>query len=121
MKRPSSAVKQQRKDSPGLPQRGAEGRAQANPKGERRRNAPAAKARDDKVRQLLLLRFAWPVNKKREGLRQKCFIEFFYYQGKKVDSLGEGEQKKFDGTGYDSDLVDSLERDIVSRNPNVHW
>uniref|UniRef100_A0A8C6SBH0 Katanin p60 ATPase-containing subunit A1 n=1 Tax=Neogobius melanostomus TaxID=47308 RepID=A0A8C6SBH0_9GOBI len=30
-------------------------------------------------------------------------------------------EKKFDGTGYDSDLVDSLERDIVSRNPNVHW
>lgn len=38
-----------------------------------------------------------------------------------MDSLAEGEQKKFDGTGYDSDLVDSLERDIISRNPNVHW
>uniref|UniRef100_A0A671M0M4 Katanin catalytic subunit A1 like 1 n=1 Tax=Sinocyclocheilus anshuiensis TaxID=1608454 RepID=A0A671M0M4_9TELE len=31
------------------------------------------------------------------------------------------EQRKFDGTGYDSDLVDALERDIVSRNPNIHW
>uniref|UniRef100_A0A673CPH9 Katanin catalytic subunit A1 n=1 Tax=Sphaeramia orbicularis TaxID=375764 RepID=A0A673CPH9_9TELE len=37
------------------------------------------------------------------------------------ETPGDVEQKKFDGTGYDSDLVDSLERDIVSRNPNVHW
>uniref|UniRef100_A0A1A8EPG5 Katanin p60 ATPase-containing subunit A1 n=2 Tax=Nothobranchius korthausae TaxID=1143690 RepID=A0A1A8EPG5_9TELE len=42
-------------------------------------------------------------------------------KGKKPDLQGDAEQKKFDGTGYDSDLVDSLERDIVSRNPNVHW
>ncbi|MED6279081.1 Katanin p60 ATPase-containing subunit A-like 1 [Characodon lateralis] len=90
-KRPSSALKQQRKESPGLQHRGAGGRAQANPKAERQgnRDARAAKAKDDK--------------------------------GKRVDSLGDGEQKKFDGTGYDSDLVDALERDIVSRNPNVHW
>ncbi|XP_067085200.1 katanin p60 ATPase-containing subunit A-like 1 isoform X3 [Osmerus mordax] len=32
-----------------------------------------------------------------------------------------GELKKFDGTGHDSDLVEALERDIVSRNPNIHW
>ncbi|XP_032829286.1 katanin p60 ATPase-containing subunit A-like 1 [Petromyzon marinus] len=31
------------------------------------------------------------------------------------------EGKKFDGTGYDKDLVEALERDIVSRNPNVRW
>ncbi|KAL3969731.1 titin [Sarotherodon galilaeus] len=37
------------------------------------------------------------------------------------DVQGDEGHKKFDGTGYDSDLVDSLERDIVSRNPNVHW
>lgn len=48
---------------------------------------------------------------------------FCTHQGKKGagDAQGDVEQKKFDGTGYDSDLVDSLERDIVSRNPNVHW
>uniref|UniRef100_A0A8C6SBH9 Katanin catalytic subunit A1 n=1 Tax=Neogobius melanostomus TaxID=47308 RepID=A0A8C6SBH9_9GOBI len=41
---------------------------------------------------------------------------------KKVPGEPQGDvEKKFDGTGYDSDLVDSLERDIVSRNPNVHW
>ncbi|XP_014858830.1 PREDICTED: katanin p60 ATPase-containing subunit A-like 1 isoform X1 [Poecilia mexicana] len=89
VKRPNSAIKQHRKESPGVQHRGAGGRAQANPRAERQANR-AAKAKDDK-------------------------------QGKKVDPLAEGEQKKFDGTGYDSDLVDSLERDIVSRNPNVHW
>uniref|UniRef100_A0AAR2IZ24 Katanin p60 ATPase-containing subunit A1 n=1 Tax=Pygocentrus nattereri TaxID=42514 RepID=A0AAR2IZ24_PYGNA len=37
------------------------------------------------------------------------------------EGAGDGELKKFDGTGYDSDLVEALERDIVSRNPNIHW
>uniref|UniRef100_A0A8C7K9N9 Katanin catalytic subunit A1 like 1 n=1 Tax=Oncorhynchus kisutch TaxID=8019 RepID=A0A8C7K9N9_ONCKI len=43
--------------------------------------------------------------------------------GKKavVEGAGDGELKKFDGSGYDSDLVEALERDIVSRNPNIHW
>uniref|UniRef100_A0A147A8A7 Katanin p60 ATPase-containing subunit A1 n=1 Tax=Fundulus heteroclitus TaxID=8078 RepID=A0A147A8A7_FUNHE len=90
-KRPNSAVKQQKKDSPGLQHRGAAGRAQANPKAERQANRDA------------------------RGLKAKDD------KSKKVDASGDGEQKKFDGTGYDSDLVDSLERDIVSRNPNVHW
>uniref|UniRef100_A0A8C4Q3N6 Katanin p60 ATPase-containing subunit A1 n=1 Tax=Eptatretus burgeri TaxID=7764 RepID=A0A8C4Q3N6_EPTBU len=29
--------------------------------------------------------------------------------------------RRFDGAGYDKDLVEVLERDIVSRNPNIHW
>ncbi|XP_069811738.1 katanin p60 ATPase-containing subunit A1 isoform X2 [Dendropsophus ebraccatus] len=33
----------------------------------------------------------------------------------------ENEPKKFDGTGYDKDLVEALERDIISQNPNVRW
>ncbi|KAF1376192.1 hypothetical protein PFLUV_G00207730 [Perca fluviatilis] len=33
----------------------------------------------------------------------------------------EKEVKKFDGTGYDKDLVEALERDIISENPNVKW
>lgn len=46
----------------------------------------------------------------------------FIHQGKKgASDPGDVELKKFDGSGYDSDLVDLLERDIVSRNPNVHW
>jgi len=32
-----------------------------------------------------------------------------------------GDEKKFDGSGYDKDLVEALERDIVQRNPNVSW
>lgn len=30
-------------------------------------------------------------------------------------------ERKFDPTGYDKDLVEALERDIVQRNPNIHW
>ncbi|XP_024146181.1 katanin p60 ATPase-containing subunit A1 isoform X2 [Oryzias melastigma] len=33
----------------------------------------------------------------------------------------EKEVKRFDGTGYDKDLVEALERDIISQNPNVKW
>lgn len=33
----------------------------------------------------------------------------------------EKEVKKFDGSGYDKDLVEALERDIISQNPNVKW
>ncbi|KAG5448374.1 Katanin p60 ATPase-containing subunit A-like 1 [Clonorchis sinensis] len=31
------------------------------------------------------------------------------------------EELKFDPSGYDKDLVEMLERDIVQRNPNVRW
>ncbi|THD23495.1 Katanin p60 ATPase-containing subunit A1, partial [Fasciola hepatica] len=31
------------------------------------------------------------------------------------------DEEKFDPTGYDKDLVEMLERDIVQRNPNVRW
>lgn len=53
---------------------------------------------------------------------KSMFYVLFYFQGKKgaADLPGDAE-RKFDGTGYDSDLVDMLERDIVSRNPSVHW
>ncbi|TWW68348.1 Katanin p60 ATPase-containing subunit A1 [Takifugu flavidus] len=33
----------------------------------------------------------------------------------------ERELKKNDWTGYDKDLVEALERDIISQNPNVKW
>lgn len=119
VKRPNSGVKlQQKKDSPALQHRGAGAgvRAQANPKAAGIRDARGAKAKDDKVRQL--------VRRKHEliwSIAYYFYMFFFPLQGKKADAQGDVEQKKFDGTGYDSDLVDSLERDIVSRNPNVHW
>jgi len=37
---------------------------------------------------------------------------------KSVEDKGE---KKFNADGYDKDLVEGLERDIVSKNPNVRW
>ncbi|XP_012990154.2 katanin p60 ATPase-containing subunit A-like 1 [Esox lucius] len=97
VKRPNSGVKpQQRKDSPGMQPRGAPGgRGQTNSKSDRPgpKDGPrGAKARDDKS------------SKKVVG-----------------EGAAEGELKKFDGSGYDSDLVEALERDIVSRNPNIHW
>ena len=59
VKRPSSAVKQQRKDSPGLQHRGAGpgSRGQANPKPDRQgfRDARGTRAKDDKVRLQLMI------------------------------------------------------------------
>lgn len=40
------------------------------------------------------------------------------------DGGGDGEEggmPKFDGAGYDTDLVEMLERDIVQKDPNIHW
>lgn len=36
-------------------------------------------------------------------------------------AVTEPEANKFDSTGYDKDLVEALERDIISQNPNVRW
>ncbi|XP_053566608.1 katanin p60 ATPase-containing subunit A1 isoform X2 [Bombina bombina] len=42
-------------------------------------------------------------------------------KNKSSADVSENEPKKFDGTGYDKDLVEALERDIISQNPNVRW
>ncbi|XP_072106872.1 katanin p60 ATPase-containing subunit A1-like [Mobula birostris] len=39
----------------------------------------------------------------------------------KQTDVSESEPKKFDGSGSDRDLVEALERDIISQNPNVRW
>ncbi|PKU39819.1 katanin p60 atpase-containing subunit a-like 1 [Limosa lapponica baueri] len=55
---------------------------------------------------------------KKKKNKKRCQSE----QGKKVSQeAGDGEIPKFDGAGYDKDLVEALERDIVSRNPSIHW
>ncbi|KAJ8412461.1 hypothetical protein AAFF_G00127970 [Aldrovandia affinis] len=91
VKRPNSAVKPQRKDSPGLQHRGPMARAQPNSKADK------------------------PGPRDTKGTKAK--------EGKKniQEGMGDGEMKRFDGTGFDNDLVEALERDIVSRNPNIHW
>ncbi|XP_051539429.1 katanin p60 ATPase-containing subunit A-like 1 [Myxocyprinus asiaticus] len=93
MKKPIPFSKPQRKDSPGMQHRGPVGRGQPNVKSDRpnTRDGRGNKAKDEKSKK-----------NAQEG-------------------AGDGEQRKFDGTGYDIDLVDALERDIVSRNPNIHW
>ncbi|KAL4649080.1 katanin p60 ATPase-containing subunit A1-like [Arapaima gigas] len=52
-----------------------------------------------------------------KGLKSKEKKEM----GKNKSDVSETEVKKFDGTGYDKDLVEALERDIISQNPNVKW
>ncbi|KAH0622374.1 hypothetical protein JD844_024630 [Phrynosoma platyrhinos] len=42
-------------------------------------------------------------------------------KNKSSPDISEPEPKKFDSTGYDKDLVEALERDIISQNPNVRW
>lgn len=34
---------------------------------------------------------------------------------------GDDDGPKFEAHGHDKDLVEHLERDIVQRNPSVHW
>lgn len=50
---------------------------------------------------------------------QRIKMRVFLFQNKA--DVQEKEVKKFDGTGYDKDLVEALERDIISQNPNVRW
>lgn len=118
MKRPTSAAKQQRKDSPGL-QRGAApgGRGPTNPKAEQpaSKEARSSKAKENKVD--IKAADWYPPHKTRRVIS----LRVLFNQGKKADAPGDVEQKRFDGAGYDSNLVESLERDIVSRNPNIHW
>ncbi|XP_039601658.1 katanin p60 ATPase-containing subunit A-like 1 isoform X2 [Polypterus senegalus] len=95
VKRPNREIKPVKKESPVVQHRGPIGRAQPIAKGDKLgikdSKDARTKAKDDK--------------------------------GKKnqQDAGGDGDLRKFDGTGYDKDLVEALERDIVSRNPNVHW
>ncbi|ELK35398.1 Katanin p60 ATPase-containing subunit A1 [Myotis davidii] len=42
-------------------------------------------------------------------------------KNKSPAAVTEPETNKFDSTGYDKDLVEALERDIISQNPNVRW
>ena len=31
------------------------------------------------------------------------------------------EERRFDGSGVDKDLIETLERDIMQKDPNIHW
>lgn len=73
---------------------------------------PAGKAKDEKV-SLACGKSSWVSG----GSGSSGSL--FAFQSK-VD-VQEKELKKNDWTGYDKDLVEALERDIISQNPNVKW
>lgn len=59
-----------------------------------------------------------------KGDRDKGGVKKEQKDDGKGDSKGDGDgdgEKRFDGSGYDKDLVEALERDILQKNPNVHW
>ncbi|XP_040439298.1 katanin p60 ATPase-containing subunit A-like 1 isoform X2 [Falco naumanni] len=94
IKRSNRDVKPLRKESPGLQPRGPVGRAHAVSRGEK---AAGSRERESRAR----------------GRDDK---------GKKIpQEVSDGEIPKFDGAGYNKDMVETLERDIVSRNPSIHW
>ncbi|XP_021564828.1 katanin p60 ATPase-containing subunit A-like 1 [Carlito syrichta] len=95
IRRPNREVRPLRREMVGGGSRGPVGRAHPISKGEKpsasRDKECRARGRDDKGRKNM------------------------------QDGASDGEIPKFDGAGYDKDLVEALERDIVSRNPSIHW
>ncbi|XP_075055049.1 katanin p60 ATPase-containing subunit A-like 1 isoform X2 [Mixophyes fleayi] len=94
VRRPNRDVKLLRKESPAIQPHVPVGRANPiskNDKPSNREREARGRAKDDKGRK------------------------------NQQDAGADAELKKFDGAGYDKDLVEALERDIISRNPNVHW
>nr|KAF6452630.1 katanin catalytic subunit A1 like 1 [Molossus molossus] len=95
IRRPNREVRPLRKEMPGAGARGPVGRAHPISKSEKpstsRDKDGRARGREDKGRKNM------------------------------QDGVSDGEIPKFDGAGYDKDLVEALERDIVSRNLSIHW
>uniref|UniRef100_A0A8C8G359 Katanin p60 ATPase-containing subunit A1 n=1 Tax=Oncorhynchus tshawytscha TaxID=74940 RepID=A0A8C8G359_ONCTS len=60
----------------------------------------------------------WPVQVERRYSMDSFHTDF--YSSNKAE-VSEKEVKRFDGQGYDKDLIEALERDIISQNPNVKW
>ncbi|XP_076631258.1 katanin p60 isoform X1 [Colletes latitarsis] len=59
------------------------------------------------------------VKKDEKKVSRKDDINKEKSETEKVDV--EVEERKFEPSGNDKDLVDLLERDIVQKNPNIHW
>ncbi|XP_017739135.1 PREDICTED: katanin p60 ATPase-containing subunit A1 [Rhinopithecus bieti] len=63
-----------------------------------------------------------PVERRVVGIMKRdIFRSIDEGQNKSPAAVTEPETNKFDSTGYDKDLVEALERDIISQNPNVRW
>lgn len=60
-------------------------------------------------------------NSKQKNVSGIFYRNHFFHVSDTKFSLKEEGEPKFDGSGYDKDLVEGLERDIVQKNPNVRW
>lgn len=58
---------------------------------------------------------------KANGNNNKAPVKAKVDSGRKPKEDKSDEEPKFDCSGYDKDLVENLERDIVQKNPNVHF
>ncbi|XP_053315938.1 katanin p60 ATPase-containing subunit A1 isoform X2 [Spea bombifrons] len=103
-RRPSPGVRK-RQSAQCSDNRGHNNRLSAAPKGQ---NSNSRNANNARVKPARALEKKDPLIKARE-------------ERNKSANVSESEPKRFDGTGYDKDLVEALERDIISQNPNVRW
>uniref|UniRef100_A0A8C7GRP9 Katanin p60 ATPase-containing subunit A1 n=1 Tax=Oncorhynchus kisutch TaxID=8019 RepID=A0A8C7GRP9_ONCKI len=67
----------------------------------------------------------WPVQVERRYSMDSFHTDFYssvyIFRDPNKAEVSEKEVKRFDGQGYDKDLIEALERDIISQNPNVKW
>ena len=46
---------------------------------------------------------------------------FFFQPDDEGEDCDDPEERRFDGSGIDKDLIETLDRDIMQKDPNIHW
>lgn len=92
----------------------------------------SSRASSSTARKAEISRYARPNNSKREDRPTSSKSERIIdsnkpekdkdsESGEKNDKNDADEEKKFECHGMERELADTLERDIVQKNPNIHW